>query len=150
MKKVKMRYFIIFLATSGGVGFSSVAPGTLGSLVGILFAYGFSFFPNTLTLVTLLGFIFFSIWICSLAESYLDEKDSPKIVLDEICGMMISLIFVPWNIQNIVIAFLLFRFFDIVKVPPANFLEKNLPGGYGIVLDDVMAGLYVRFLFALG
>lgn len=142
-----LRLFTIALGTMG-VGFSTIAPGTLGSLVGLLFAYGLTFLSKPLVLLTLVAFIFLSIWISSLAETYFHEKDSSRIVIDEVCGMMVSLLFVPWTFTNILIAFLLFRFFDIVKIPPINMLQK-CPSGYGVVLDDIMAGVYVRLLFLI-
>ena len=138
-----MKYFITIFASGLGTGFLPWAPGTWGSLVGIALAYILNSLPSkSLALLSLVSFIFLAIWVSTEAEKMWQEKDSRKIVIDEVCGMAIALFFIPMTLPLIVIAFIFFRFFDITKLPPANFLERSLPGGWGIVLDDVMAGLY--------
>ena len=149
-----MKYFITILASGLGTGFLPWAPGTWGSLGGIPLAYALNIFSKPLALLSLTAFIFFAIWISAQAEKMWQEKDSRKIVIDEICGMSIALLFVPLTLTTVLLAFLLFRFFDITKLPPINLLERSLPGGWGIVLDDVVAGIYAwlgfQFLFYLG
>jgi len=74
------------------------------------------------------------------------EKDSPHIVIDEVVGLQYALLPAEQNISLIIMGFLLFRFFDIVKVFPAGLVQDKLPGGYGIVADDVVAGIYGALL----
>jgi len=138
-----MKYFITIFASGLGTGFLPWASGTWGSLVGIPLAYVLNSLPSkSLALLSLVSFIFLAIWVSTEAEKMWQEKDSRKIVIDEVCGMAIALFFIPMTLPLIVIAFIFFRFFDVTKLAPANFLERSLPGGWGIVLDDVMAGLY--------
>lgn len=137
-----MKYFITIFASGLGTGFLPWAPGTWGSLVGIPLAYALSLPSKALAILSLTAFIFFAIWVSTQAENLWQEKDSRKIVIDEICGMSIALLFVPFTLKTVIISFLLFRFFDVTKLPPINLLERSLPGGWGIVLDDVMAGIY--------
>jgi phosphatidylglycerophosphatase A len=82
-----------------------------------------------------------AIFIAGHADRVLNEKDSKKNVIDELPGYLIALIGLPATWQIVVAAFFIERIIDIVKVPPANWIEKRLPGGWGVVLDDVVAGL---------
>lgn len=88
------------------------------------------------------------LWAASKAEEEVGRHDPKEIVIDEWAGMAISLIGVPAQFSSYVAAFVLFRIFDVVKPPPARQLEK-LPGGYGIVLDDVFAGFYALIVYHL-
>lgn len=88
------------------------------------------------------AFTLFSIYIAGQADRVLNEKDSKKNVIDELPGYLIALVGLPVSWQIVVAAFFLERAIDIAKVPPANWIEKHLPGGWGVVLDDVVAGLY--------
>ncbi|MBI3016708.1 MAG: phosphatidylglycerophosphatase A [Deltaproteobacteria bacterium] len=137
-----MKYFITIFASGLGTGFFPLASGTWGSLLGIPLAYALNITSKPLALLSLTAFIFFAIWVSTQAEKMWQEKDSRKIVIDEICGMGIALLFIPFTLKTVLLAFLLFRFFDITKLPPINLLEKSLPGGWGVVLDDVLAGVY--------
>lgn len=106
-----------------------------------------------LALLTLAAFTALGIWAADRAEPIFGEKDSPKIVVDEIAGFMIANFAAPERLAPLVAAFILFRFFDIIKPYPARRAER-LPGGFGVVLDDVVAGLYtlavVRIALAWG
>lgn len=150
-----MKLFITIFASGLGTGFLRWVPGTWGSLLGIPLAYALNISSKPLALLSLTAFIFFAIWVSAQAEKVWQEKDSRKIVIDEICGMSISLLFIPFTLKTVLLAFLLFRLFDITKLlPPISLLERSLPGGWGIVLDDVMAGVYVwlclQSLFYMG
>jgi phosphatidylglycerophosphatase A len=106
-----------------------------------------------LAVVTLAAFTALGIWAADRAEPIFGEKDSQKIVVDEIVGFMIANFAAAAGIASIAAAFILFRFFDIIKPYPARRAER-LPGGAGVVLDDVVAGLYslavVRLALAWG
>ena len=154
--------FVLWLAHGFGVGRIPWAPGTFGSVVGLLW---FAVLLSTQNIWGFLGGIFggviASVWICGQAETILKQRDPGSIVLDEICAVPIC--FVPWIVSELsrqdgwppletffgakawyltVIIFVLFRIFDILKPPPVR-QSQRLPGGWGVVTDDVLAALYV-------
>ncbi len=143
---------LIFI-TGFGTGYTPKGSGTVASLIGIIFFVLFSKYIVVyylLLLFIIVGGIYFSSW----GEIYFNEKDSGKIVIDEIAGMMISLAgftfykFEAVNIFLIVTAFILFRLFDIFKPFPINNVQK-LKGGWGIMLDDIIAGIFSNILLHL-
>jgi phosphatidylglycerophosphatase A len=144
-----MNYFILLMATGFGVGYSPVAPGTLGTLVAIPVYYFLSNISSPIYEITLIGFFFLSVWISENAEIFFGKKDDQRIVIDEMMGFFITLLWVPKTIRFVIIGFFLFRFFDILKPFPIRGLEKRLKGGYGVVLDDVMAGVYANIILRL-
>ena len=141
-----MNRFFLIIATGFGVGYSPVAPGTLGTLVAIPIYYFLSDIPSPLYEITLIGFFFLSVWISENAETSFGKKDDQRIVIDEIIGFLITMLWVPKTTSFIIIGFILFRFFDILKPIPIRRLEKGLKGGYGVVLDDVAAGAYANIV----
>lgn len=90
-----------------------------------------------------------AIWIAGRAEAEIGEHDSGEIVIDEVVGMWITLLWVPLSIPNLVVAFVAFRLFDVVKLWPAGAIDRRMPGGAGVVLDDVVSGLYASLLMRL-
>jgi phosphatidylglycerophosphatase A len=145
--------FFLLLATGFGVGYSPIAPGTLGTLLAIPVYYFLSNIASPIYEVTLIGFFFLSVWISEKGEIFFGKKDDSRIVIDEMIGFLIAMLWVPKTILFITIGFLLFRFFDILKPFPIRHLERRLKGGFGVVLDDVMAGVYasiiLHFLYAI-
>jgi len=136
---------ILFFATGFGVGYLPRLPGTAGTLLAVPLSVGVNAIAAIslpIALLTLAAAICCAIWLSTRAALILEQRDPPVIVIDEIVGFMIANLMAPRNVMLLGVAFLLFRFFDIAKVYPLSSLEK-LPGGAGIVLDDVMAGLYV-------
>lgn len=83
-----------------------------------------------------------AVWIHQVGDRILNEKDSRKLVWDEIAGFMIAISFLPFTWEIAIVAFLIERAIDIAKVPPARGIERNWPGGWGVVGDDIVAGLY--------
>ncbi len=135
------------LATGFFSGYSPVAPGTAGSLVGVAF-YLLPGFEDPVVLSILIACVFFAgTFSASVLERLLGE-DPAVVVIDEIVGMWVSLLLLPKTLPVIVASFLAFRFFDIVKPPPARQLER-LRGGWGIMLDDVAAGVYANLAVRL-
>jgi len=137
-----MRGFVLLFATWGGVGYSPVASGTVGTLAAVPLYLVLARLPLPLYLLTLTAFFFFSCWIAGLAEELFVEKDSGKIVIDEVVGYLVTMAGVAVSWQAVAAGFFLFRFFDIVKVEPARSIDRHLKNGYGVVLDDVVAGIY--------
>lgn len=136
----------LFFATCGFTGFFPIAPGTVGTAVAVVFylLLGWAFgSANALifTLVTLLVAIGLGIWSAGVVETVERKKDPGKINIDEFAGYFISVILLPHNRIWAIIAFFLFRFFDIVKPWPVRRAEK-IHGGFGIMLDDLIAGIY--------
>ena len=144
-----MNKFFLFLATGFGVGYSPVAPGTLGTLIAIPVYYFLSDISSPIYEITLIGFFFLSVWISENAEIFFGKKDDQRIVIDEIMGFLVTMLWVPPKVILIVIGFFLFRFFDILKPFPIRRMEKKLKGGYGVVLDDVMAGVYSNIVLQM-
>ncbi len=137
-----MKRFIVLSASWFGAGFSPFASGTVGTLGAIPFYLALARLSLPLYLVTLVAFFFFSCWVAGHAEEIFGQKDSGIIVIDEVIGYFITMTAVPVSWQSVAAGFLLFRFFDIAKIPPARFFDRKVKNGYGVVLDDVVAGLY--------
>lgn len=144
-----MKYLIIIISTGIGIGYSPFSPGTLGSLLGIPIYLLLRFKSNFIYVLFLIIFIFFSIWISDYAQKYFGKKDDQRIVIDEISGFLCTFLFLDKKIFSILVGFILFRIFDILKPFPIRNLEKRLKGGYGIVLDDVIAGIYANIIIQL-
>lgn len=144
------------IATGLGVGYSPVAPGTVGSFIGILLIFLLSrwqFIEGQRVIVHWLVVAVISaigIWAASRAEIILAKRDPPQIVIDEIVGQLLTfgLIFRNPRVNLLFLGFLFFRFFDIVKPFPIKSLER-VPFGFGIVLDDLAAGFYASLLLFL-
>jgi phosphatidylglycerophosphatase A len=133
---------IHFLAFGFGSGLSPIAPGTFGTLAAIpiylLFSHvGLVAYIALTVFVTLIG-----IWICGESSRLLGVHDHGGIVWDEIAGYLITMLFAPAGWIWLVIGFVLFRLFDIWKPYPIRWIDKKVSGGLGIMLDDVLAGIY--------
>lgn len=137
------------IATGFGAGYLPKAPGTWGSLL----ALPLHFFLRQLTpshYALALGAIFFiAVITAGQAEKILDRKDPGVIVIDEVIGMLITLIAAPDNPLIWLLGFALFRFFDIFKPYPIRLIDQRINGGLGIVLDDVLAGIYSLIVLQL-
>ncbi|MFZ2450295.1 MAG: phosphatidylglycerophosphatase A [Methylovulum miyakonense] len=140
---------VLFLAFGFGSGLARKAPGTFGTVAAIpvycLFAQSNLLVYSILTLlVTVVG-----IWICGVAADKLGEHDFGGIVWDEIAGYLITLWLVPFSWAAVFWGFVLFRIFDILKPWPIRWLDRNIHGGLGIMLDDVLAGVFAGLLLWL-
>ncbi len=138
----------VWIATCGGVGYFPIAPGTAGSAVGLAIVAGAGRLPlarpwATAALAGMAGVLFaLGVWAAGEAEKYFGRTDPGPVVIDEVVGQMITLLVrpsAPW--KWLVAGFVLFRVFDVLKPFPAGRAER-LPGGLGIMLDDVVAGAY--------
>ena len=132
---------IYYLAIGFGTGRLPKAPGTFGTLCGVALYLPLSVLSLPLYLVVTGLVIIAGISICGYAARQLGEHDHPSIVWDEIAGFLVSMIAAPQGIGWIVLGFCLFRLFDILKPGPIRWLDRQLTGGLGIMLDDVAAGL---------
>ena len=139
-----------FLALGFGSGLAPVAPGTAGTLVAIPVYLLLQPLALDQYLVLLAALFVAGIPICAFTAKRLDVHDHPGIVWDEIVGMYIVLIVTPLGLLPWILAFALFRAFDIVKPWPIRDLDHSLRGGAGIMLDDVLAAAYATLLITAG
>lgn len=153
-----MKNFILKgIISAGYVGYFPVIKGTMGSLVGLIIylaVFYFADIPYKIYLISGAGTIIFTIICLSLgkwAEDYYQKKDPSYFVLDEVAGFFIAMFMVDISKEPVKILLFIFvinRLFDIIKPFPANRAEK-LPGGLGIVIDDLIAGVYANILFQI-
>ena len=132
-----------FIAFGFGSGLSPKAPGTFGSLLGVAIYFLLSVFFSANTILGLLILCFgLGVWACDKTGRDLGVADHGGMVWDEIVAMMLVLAFTPFGVVSYALAFALFRLFDIWKPFPIRVLEKNFKGGFGVMIDDIMAAIY--------
>jgi len=137
-----LRRLGVFVATCAHVGYAPVAPGTFGSLLALVLYYLIRRQQSTaIELGAIAVIVIIGLWSATEAEHHFGGIDPGPVVIDEVVGMLITLALHPVNIRGAIVGFFIFRVLDIVKPWPARRLEL-LPGGFGVVLDDVMAGVY--------
>jgi phosphatidylglycerophosphatase A len=135
----------VWLATGFWVGFCPIAPGTLGGLWGLPLAWGLSYVPIAAQLAILTALFLVGIPLCTAAARDLGLKDPGSIVFDEIVAVAVTFFWIPITPTALIVGFLLFRLFDIVKPLPIRRLER-LPDGLGIMADDLLAGVYANLV----
>ncbi len=136
----------LLLATWINLGYSPVAPGTAGTLGGLVLIAAIRWTGSLpLEIGAILVLLVLGIWSAQVAERHFGLEDPGPVVIDEVVGILVTLVFLPSVWQVFLAGFLLFRLFDIVKPYPANRLE-HLHGGVGIMADDVMAGIYANLV----
>ncbi|ORU89530.1 MAG: phosphatidylglycerophosphatase [Cycloclasticus sp. symbiont of Poecilosclerida sp. M] len=140
--KQLMKNPVHFLAFGFGSGLSPKAPGTMGTLVAIPIYCVMAQLSPTLYMVLLAGIVAAGFWLCGKTAQDIGVRDHGGIVWDEIAGLLLTLAWVSPSWQNIAIGFIFFRFFDIVKPWPISWLDRELKGGTGIMVDDLVAGLF--------
>jgi phosphatidylglycerophosphatase A len=139
---------ITFLATGAYVGRIPVAPGTFGSALAIplLVALPRLRLPGLALVALLAAFVALAMLVCHQAGALFANADSGRIVLDEICGMLVAGAWIEPTPAALVWIFLLFRLFDIVKPFPARAIDRRMKNGIGVVADDLVAGLYANLI----
>lgn len=156
-------FIAVFIATGFGAGFIPFGPGTWGSVVGLAIAYGLIavfgadvlLLQNSLIVAGVVSAAI-GVWASHRAEKIFDQKDASQIVVDEVCGQIISFVFIAPYLARLgpqwrwwmVAGFALFRAFDIFKPYPINKLQ-DLSGGFGVMMDDVLAGIYAAVILSL-
>jgi phosphatidylglycerophosphatase A len=143
-----MRGVAIAIATAGGAGFAPVASGTFGAAVGLVVFFLTRDWPAAwqIGLVVLVSAV--GIWASKVAAEHFGRKDPGQIVIDEVAGQLLTLLLLDVHVAGAAAGFLLFRAFDIVKPWPARQFEA-LPHGFGVMADDLMAGVYAWICLAL-
>ncbi|MCW8964035.1 MAG: phosphatidylglycerophosphatase A [Gammaproteobacteria bacterium] len=150
MKKIKRNHAprsiwtnpVHFLAFGLGTGASPYAPGTVGTLLGIPLVYLLSDSPLWVYLMVCCVLILVGTWICDKTSRDIGVHDHSGIVIDEVAGYLVTMIAIPVNIWTLLAAFIAFRVFDIIKPWPIDWLDKKVRGGLGIMVDDLLAGIY--------
>lgn len=140
----------MFIATFGYAGYFPIAPGTAGSAAALwLYALVRWLAAPAAELAIIAAVLVIGVWAAHGVERALNLKDPGIVVIDEVLGMLMTLAFMPLSLWGILAAFLVFRVLDVIKPFPARRLE-HLPGGFGIMADDAMAGVYGHLLMRIG
>jgi len=134
----------VLVGTFLGAGFFPVAPGTAGTLGGIPLAWLSGMAWPWLGLVLALLLFFPGWWAAGVCERRFGRKDPPAVVIDEVVGLLVALAGIAPGWLELLLGFTLFRLFDILKPWPVRLVDRKVPGGLGIMLDDVIAGLFAR------
>ncbi len=140
---------ILFFATGFYSGKIPFAPGTFGTIAALPFALVFLLIPTSFYGLYIVTLILLSIYLADKTEKIVDQKDPGCIVIDEIAGYVVTMSVVPIQINTLIAGFFIFRFFDIFKFGPVKYFENNFPGGAGVVLDDIMAGVFSAVVLKL-
>lgn len=146
-RRLDFKHLAMWLATWFGTGLIKPAPGTWGTLGALPFGVALLHFGGLYALLVGIIIVFLlGLWSAKHFERMVREKDSGMVVIDEVAGMWVALIPATLSPLPVGIAFILFRFFDILKPWPIGWLDKKLKGPMGVMLDDVMAGIYAALV----
>ena len=139
----------MFLATGFYVGKIPFAAGTFGTILGLPLCFFLARLELVPAAACMVFFIALAVWLAHGAERLLKQKDPGCIVVDEIAGMAVALLGLPFNLTTASIGFIIFRILDILKPFPIKVLDRRVSGGAGIVIDDVAAGIFANLLLRL-
>jgi phosphatidylglycerophosphatase A len=144
-----MRRAQLLAATGLGVGYAPVVPGTFGSALGVLLYVGLAWSGGWIAVLSGLGVVTaLGFWSAGAAERHFGRRDPRQVVVDEIAGQILAMLLVPMTPATLAAGFIVFRVFDILKPYPVRSME-SLPGGSGIMADDLVAGLYANLVLQL-
>ncbi len=138
-----------FIAFGFGSGALPYAPGTWGTLASIPLYLLLSLLPNAYYVIAVLIITVASVWLCDKVSRDLNTHDHQGMCIDEFIGFFVTMIYVPREWTWIILGFILFRVFDIWKPQPIRYIDKNVGGGFGMILDDVVAGIFACVLLHL-
>ena len=139
-------YFVAFGLGSGAIPF---APGTFGTLLAIPFYLLLQPLPLWAYILFTLGFFVLSAWICERVSRDIQVNDHPGMCLDEFAGFFVTMINAPHGWQWIALGFILFRLFDIWKPGPIRYIDEKIHGGFGMIADDVLAGIFAMIIIQI-
>ena len=140
---------VLFFSTGAYTGYLPYAPGTFGSMVGIALCYLLSGIHALAAVFFTIALIFFAVWTADLSEKILAQKDPGCIVIDEIAGQVVALLGLPFDLFTVAMGFVVFRVIDIIKPFPIRAVERHIPGGAGVVMDDIVAGVFTNAILRL-
>ena len=139
------------ICTVFGLGNLTKMPGTLGSIAGTFLGFILlSFFPIQLVIVLFIFLLALSLYAIKIYQKQVGKSDKSEIIIDEVLGQLLVLMFIELEFLQFFCAFILFRFFDILKIFPANIIDKKYSDHYGVIFDDIIAAiqaLIVIFIF---
>lgn len=149
-ESVQLNNPIHLLAVGLGSGMSPIMPGTFGSLAAIPLWFTFFYFPPLLYWLLMIAAFVFGCYVCQKTSDDTKTHDAGNIVWDEFVGMWITLFFIPYpSWYWIIIAFVVFRIFDIIKPWPIRYFDQKVSGGFGIMIDDVIAAIFASAVIIL-
>lgn len=150
--RVVRKQTVEFIATAGYIGRIPWAPGTFGSLLGVLIAYLLSYTNVIVYFVVVIVVLGLAVWTSGLYEKVTGRHDPKEVVIDEVLGYLVCVFMVPPTWPDLLIGFAVFRFLDILKPWPISWIDRKVPGGVGTVADDLAAGLiglvFMHFVIA--
>ena len=134
------------LATFFYIGKIPLMPGTFGTLAAVPLVFLFGELSPTHYAIALFALILLCVWVADQHESMVQDHDTKDVVIDEVCGFLLTMFWLPHTWQAFVAAFILFRFLDILKPFPISVLDRSVQGGFGTVVDDLVAGLIANLV----
>ncbi len=144
---MKLRRRVVLLLSSAlGLGYLPRAPGTWGTLAALPIWWLIADLPWWQAGLITVGVAGGAIWVADAAERLYGAHDVQRIVIDEVAGMLVTAFLVPFRWPEVLVAFVLFRLFDMTKPPPIRQLDQKVQGGFGVVLDDLAAGVLASLL----
>ena len=143
-----MKRLAVAMATAGGAGYFPWAPGTVGSAIGVVAYFLTAAWPIEWQASLIAAVSVAGVWASGVAARHFETEDPGYVVIDEVAGQLVTLFATGVGMQGAILGFVLFRVLDVVKPWPASGFER-LPGGLGIMADDVMAGVYGNLLLRL-
>ncbi|MBF0421539.1 MAG: phosphatidylglycerophosphatase A [Magnetococcales bacterium] len=146
LSKLGLDQITLQVATLGGIGQSPVAPGTMGTMASLPLVYLVMQGGLAWHLWVLGGVVVIGTWAAHRAAFLLGRDDPSEVVVDELAGMLLTMVGLPLDWVWLFVGFCAFRLFDIWKPWPVSWIDRTLPGGWGIMADDLAAGVYARLL----
>jgi phosphatidylglycerophosphatase A len=143
------RRAVLLLATGGYIGHIPFAPGSFGTLIGFPLVYALSQLSFSMALIATVLFILGAVWVAHEGERDLGVHDPGCIVIDEVVGLCVAMLGLPFTPLFCISGYVIFRILDIIKPPPARQVDRRLNGGWGIVMDDVIAGVMTNGMLRL-
>lgn len=135
------KHSVTLISTVGYVGRIPWAPGTFGSVIGLILAFALSYFSLITYFAVTLVLLVLGVWAAGQYEAITGRHDPKEVVIDEVVGYLVCVFMVPPTWADLLIGFLVFRFLDILKPWPISWIDRKVPGGMGTVADDLAAGL---------
>jgi phosphatidylglycerophosphatase A len=150
-----MRRLTLLLASNCGLGYAPVASGTFGTLAGLPAFWLLAGLSPTGYLLVWAGITAVAVWVAGEAGRHFGVADDGRIVIDELSGYLVTVALLPWSWTVALLGFVWFRIFDILKPPPVDWIDRHCKNGFGVVFDDVAAGVYAALalratLWAIG
>jgi phosphatidylglycerophosphatase A len=137
-----MRRLALLFASNCGLGYAPIISGTFGTLAGLPAFWLLAGLSPIAYLLAWGAITAVAVWAAGEAGKHYGVADDGRIVIDELSGYLVTVAFLPWNWSNALLGFVWFRVFDILKPPPANWIDRHCKNGFGVVFDDVAAGIY--------